>query len=82
MKGLQITSGCKYEGVKHLKIVKGNIFGGLRDKETQRNKFLPSRKKIQTLILLIRNEARYPKVDQDNIEQLKEQWIRNGNDFF
>ena len=53
----------------------------MRDKEAQRNKFIPSRKKIQTLILSVRNETRYSKVDQDNIEHLKEQWIKNGNVF-
>ena len=43
------------------------IFGGLRVKEAQRNKFIPSRKKIQNLILSVRNETRYSKIDQDNI---------------
>ena len=85
MKGLQITSGCKYEkDVKHQKIfnVKENIFGGLRVKEAQRNRFIPSRKKIRNLILSVRNEKRYSKIDQDNIEHLKEQWIKNGDVFF
>ena len=42
-------------------------YGGLRVKEAQRNTFIPSRKKIQNLILSVRNETRYSKVDQDNI---------------
>ena len=47
--------------------IKEYIFGGLRVKEAQRNTFIPSRKKIQNLILSVRNETRYSKVDQDNI---------------
>ena len=51
MKEFQIASGCKYEkDLKHQKIIKvelnQNIFDGLRVKEAQRNRFIPSRKKI------------------------------------
>ena len=58
---LQIR-GCKTPKDVQCRVayfVKENIFGGLRNKETQRNKFIPSRKKIRTLILWVRNEARY-----------------------
>ena len=54
----------------------------MRVKEAQRNKFIPSRKKIRNLILSVRNEARYSKIGQDNIEHLKEQWMKNGDVFF
>ena len=57
------------------------MFGGLRVKETQRNKFIPSTKKIRNLILSIRNETRYSKINQDKIEHLKEQWMENGDVF-
>ena len=54
----------------------------MRVKEAQRNKFIPSRKNIRSLVLSIRNERRYSKTDQDNIEHLKEQWMKNGDVFF
>ena len=54
----------------------------MRVKEAQRNKFIPSRKKIRNLILSVRNETRYSKIDQDNIEHLKEQWMKNGDVLF
>ena len=73
---LQIREGCKTPKDIQCRvayIVKENIFGGLRVKKAQRNKFIPSRKKIRNLILSVRNETRYSKIDQDNIEHLKEQ---------
>ena len=54
----------------------------MRVKEAQRSKFIPSRKNIRNLTLSIRNETRYSKIDQDNIEHLKEQWMKNGDVFF
>ena len=55
---LQIREGCKTPKDIQCRVayfVKENIFGGLRVKEAQRNKIIPSRKKIQ----------RYSKIDQD-----------------
>ena len=72
---LQIREGCKTPKdfqCRVLYFVKENIFGGLRVKEAQRNKFMPSRKKTRNLILSVRNETRYSKIDQNNIENLKE----------
>ena len=34
------------------------------------------------MILSVRNETRYSKIDQENIEHLKEQWMKNGNVLF
>ena len=79
---LQIREGCKAPKDIQCRVVKENIFGGLRVKEAQRNKFIPSRKKIRNLILSVRNETRYSKIDQDNIEHLKEQWMKNSDVFF
>ena len=82
---LQIREGCKTpKGIQWrvTYFVKENIFGGLRVKQTQRNKSIPSRKKIRNLILSVRNETRYSKIDQDNIEHVKEQWMKNGDVFF
>ena len=79
---LQIRKGCKVPKDIQCRVVKENIFGGLRVKEAQRNKFIPSRKKIRNLILSVRNETRYSKIDQDNIEHLKEQWMKNSDVFF
>ena len=82
---LQIREGCKTPKDIQCRVayfVKENIFGELRVKEAQRNKFIPSRKKIRNLILSVRNETRYSKIDQDNIEHLKEQWMKNGDVFF
>ena len=62
--------------------VKENTFGGFRVKEDQRNKFIPSRKKIRNLILSVRIETRYSKTDQYKIKHLKEQWMKSGGVFF
>ena len=81
---VQIREGCKAPKDIQCRVayfVKENIFGGLRVKEAQKNKFIPSRKKIRNLILSVRNETRYSKTDQGNIEHL-EQWMENGNVFF
>ena len=34
------------------------------------------------MILSVRNETRYSKIDQDNIEHLKERWMKNGDVLF
>ena len=82
---LQLQERCKTPEDIQCRVayfVKENIFGGLRVKEAQRNKIIPSRKKIRNLILSVRNETGYSKIDQDNIEHLKEQWMKNGPVFF
>ena len=81
----QIREGCKTPKDIQCRVayfVKENKFGGLRVKEAQRNKFIPSRKKIRNLILPVRNETRYSKIDQGNIQHMKEQWMKNGDVFF
>ena len=50
--------------------------------KAQRNNFIPSRKKSGNLTLSFRNEKRYSKIDQDSIEYLKEQWMKNGDVLF
>ena len=35
-------------------------------------------KKIRNLILSVRNETRYPKIDQENITHLKDNWKDYG----
>ena len=54
----------------------------MRVKKAQRNNFIPSGKKTRNLTLSFRNEKRYSKIDQDSIEHLKEQWMKNGDAFF
>ena len=81
---LQIREGCKTPKDIQCKVayfVTENIFSWLRVKETQKNNFIPFTKKIYDLILSIRNETRYSKIDQDNIEHLKEQWLKYGDVF-
>ena len=34
------------------------------------------------MTLSFRNEKRYSKIDQDSIEHLKEQWMKNGDVLF
>ena len=50
--------------------------------KAQRNNFIPSGKKSGNLTLSFRNEKRYSKIDQDSIEHLKEQWMKNGDVLF
>ena len=50
--------------------------------KAQRNNFIPSGKKSGNLTLSFRNEKRYSKIDQDSIEYLKEQWMKNGDVLF
>ena len=54
----------------------------MRVKKAQRNNFIRSRKKSGNLTLSFRNEKRYSKIDQDSIEHLKEQWMKNGDVLF
>ena len=54
----------------------------MRVKKPQRNNFIPSRKKSRNLTLSFRNEKKYSKIDQDSIEHLKEQWMKNDDVFF
>ena len=54
----------------------------MRVKEAQKYKFIPCRKKIGNLILSVRNETRYSKIDEDDIELLKERWMKNGDVLF
>ena len=63
---LQIREVCKtpkYVECKIAYFLKENIFGGLRAKAAQINKFIPSRKKIRNLILSVRNKTRHSKID-------------------
>ena len=39
-----------------------------------KRRFRPSRRKIKSLITSVNLEKRYSKIDQDNVEVLKEQW--------
>ena len=58
------------------------IFDGQKTKESKRQTFVASRKKIRNLILSVRNETRYSKIDQENISHLKAQWKDYGDILF
>ena len=81
----QIREGCRV--AKDIQsrteyFVKETLFGGQVTRDAAKNKFVPSRKKIRNLILSVRNETRYSKIDQENITQLKEQWKEYGDVLF
>ena len=54
--------------------VQENIFNGERPPSSLRRKFNPNRKKIKNLIISVKKHSRYSKVDQENVNKLKEQW--------
>ena len=62
--------------------VKETIFNGQKTKESKRRTFVPSRKKIINIILSVRNETRYFKIDLENITHLKDKWMEYGDALF
>ena len=62
--------------------VKETIFNWQKTKESNRRTFAPSWKKIRNLILSVRNETRYSKIDQESITHLKDKWMDYGNVLF
>ena len=58
------------------------IFDGQKTKESKRQTFVLSRKKIRYLILSEKNETRYSKIDQGSIFHLKAQWKDYGDILF
>ena len=81
----QITEGCRVRKDIQSRteyFVRETIFDGQKTKESKRQTFVPSRKKIRNLILSVRNETRYSKIDQENISHLKAQWKDYGDILF
>ena len=62
--------------------VKETIFNWQKTKESNRRTFAPSWKKIRNVILSVRNETRYPKIDQESITHLKDKWMDYGDVLF
>ena len=81
----QIKEGCRVPKDIQSRteyFVKETIFNGQKTKESKRRTFAPSRKKIRNLILSVRNETRYSKIDQENITHLKDKWMDYGDVLF
>ena len=74
----QIREGCRAPKDIQSRIeyfVKETIFNGLKTKESKRHTFVLSRKKFINLILSVRNETRYSKIDPESITHLKDKWM-------
>ena len=74
----QIREGCRMPKDIQSRteyFVKETIFNGQKTKESKRRTFVPSWKKIRNLILSVRNETTYSKIDQENITLLKNKWV-------
>ena len=83
--GKQIREGCRVPKDIQSRteyFVKETIFNGQKTKESKKYTFVPSRKKIRNLILSVRNETRYFKIDQENITHLKDKWMDYGDVLF
>ena len=81
----QIREGCRLpEDIQSRAeyFVKETIFNRQKTKESKRRRFFPSRKKNRNLILSVRNETRYSKIDQENIPHLKHKWVDYGDVLF
>ena len=81
----QIREGCRVPKDIQSRteyFVKETIFNGQKTKESKRRTFVPSRKKTKNLILSVRNETRYSKIDQENITLLKDKWLDYGDVLF
>ena len=81
----QIREGCRVPKDIQSRteyFVREMIFDGQKTKVSKRQTFVPSRKKIRNLILSVRNETRYSKIDQENISHLKAQWKDYGDILF
>ena len=53
-----------------------------RLKKVRGSHLFQSGKKIRNLILSVRNETRYSKIDQENITHLKDKWMDYGDVLF
>ena len=67
--GQSILSRKQFLMVRRLKKVRGSHL-------------FQSGKKIRNLILSVRNETRYSKIDQENITHLKDKWMDYGDVLF
>ena len=62
--------------------VNDTIFQGEKNPAMHRRRFRPGRKKIKNLVLAVSREIHQSKVDQENVELLKEKWAKFGDIFF
>ena len=69
-----IRNGCRNS--------KDKIFFGEKHPGSLRCKFNPNRKKIKNLIMNVKIEKRYLKIDQENVAKLKEDWGKWANIYF
>ena len=80
-----IRSGCRRP--KELQsradeFVREKIFSTENPPNILRRKFRPNRRKIRNIINSVKNEIRFSKVDQENVNHLKKDWESEGTVFF
>ena len=65
-----------------LEYVKESLFSGESHPDATRRKFRPNRQKIRNLVSSVRNELRFSKIDQENLQHLAKEWRKWGDVHF
>ena len=61
-----------------MEYVKESLFSGESHPDATRRKFRPNRQKIRNLVSSVRNELRFSKIDQENLQHLAKEWRKWG----
>ena len=70
----QGTKNAKDLQRRALEYVKESLFSGESHLDATRRKFPPNRQKIRDLVSSVRNELRFSKIDQENLQHLAKEW--------
>ena len=65
-----------------MEYVKESLFSGESHPDVTRKKFRPNRQKIRNLVSSVRNELRFTKIDQENLQHLAKEWRKWGDVHF
>ena len=67
---------------EHWNTLKKSLFSGESHPDETRSKFRPNRQKIRNLVSSVRNELRFSKIDQENLQHLAKEWRKWGDVHF
>ena len=78
----QGTKNAKELKRRALEYVKESLFSGESHPDIIRRKFRPNHQKIRNLVSSVRNELRFSKTDQENLQHLTKEWRKWGDVYF
>ena len=84
LKGL-VRSGCRR--IKELQnrakeFVVNTIFSGEKNSAMFRNRFCPSRRKLENIITIVKLETRFSNIDQEYVQHFNSRWKQLGDTYF